>query len=166
MSEKDSVFKGKLKQTGIFSFKDLYSFIYDWLRDEGYDVFERNYKEKVSGDSKEIEIKWEAQREISDYFRFLITIDWMIIGMKSVEVQKETKKVKMESGALEIKFKGVIVKDYENRWEDSPIWKFFRGIYEKYIIKSRIDDYEIKLITEIEELVNQCKAFLAIEAQH
>ena len=166
MGEKDTVFKGKIKQSGIFSFKDFYTFTYDWLKEEGYDVFERAYSESISGDSKKVEIKWEATREVSDYFKFMITMEWLILGMKTVEVQKDGKKVKMETGALEIKFKGVLVKDYEDRWENAPFWKFMRGIYEKYIIKVRIDDYQIKLLSEVEEIINQCKSFLSIEAQH
>ena len=166
MSEKDQVFKGKIKQTGIFTFKDLYSFVYDWLKEEGYDVFERTYSEKIVGDSKNIEIAWEATREISDYFKFMIKINWQILGMKTVEVQKEDKKVKMESGALELKFAAILVKDYEDRWENQPFWKFLRGIYERYIVKSRIEDYQIKLLGEMEEIIAQCKSFLAIEGQH
>ena len=146
MSEKDIVFKGKIKQTGIFSFKDFYSFIYDWLREENYDVFEKRYTEKVKGDTKDLEITWNAEREISDYFKFVITMDWLILGMKSVEVQKEGKKVKMESAALEIKFRAILVKDYEDRWENHPFWKFMRGLYERYIIKNRVDEYQIKLM--------------------
>ncbi len=166
MSEKDIVFKGKIKQTGIFSFKDLYNFLYDWLREENYDVFEKSYNEKVAGDSKNIEIAWEADREISDYFKFKIKVAWMILGMKTIDVQKDDKKVKMETGALELKMTAILIKDYEDRWENQPFWKFLRGIYEKYIIKSRIDDYQIKLLMEVEEFISQAKSFLAIEAQH
>lgn len=163
MSEKDIIFKGKIKQTGIFSFKDFYSFIYDWLREENYDVFEKRYIEKVKGDTKDIEITWSAEREISDYFKFIITMDWLILGMKTIEVQKEGKKVKMESAALEIKFRAILVKDYEDRWENQPFWKFMRGFYERYIIKNRIDEYQVKLMEELEETIAQCKSFLALE---
>jgi len=141
MVEKDTIFKGKVKQRGIFNFKDIYNFLYDWLRDEGYDVYEKNYTEKVSGDSKQVEIRWEAEREISDYFRFQIKASWIILGMKSVEVEKEGKKIKMDSGYLEIKFEAVLLKDYENRWENQPFWKFLRGVYERYIVRTRIEDY-------------------------
>lgn len=165
MSEKDTIFKGKIKSTGIFDFKDFYSFSYDWLRGEGYDVFERRYAEKVAGDTKQIEVVWEADREISDYFKFRIVMEWMITGMKSVEVQKEGQKIKMDSGGVEIKFRAVLIKDYEDRWENNPFWKFLRGIYEKYIIRSRIEEYQIKLLEELGELVSQCKAFLSMEGQ-
>lgn len=165
MSEKDTIFKGKIKHVGIFSFKDFYGFVYDWLKEENYDVFEKAYNETVSGDSKKIEINWSAEKEISDYFKFNIKLRWLILGMKNIDVQKENKKVKMDTGSLEINFTAVLVRDYEDRWENQPFWKFFRGIYERYIIKSRVDDYQVKLMEELEELISQCKAFLALEGQ-
>lgn len=163
MAEKDKVYKGKLKQAGIFNFKDFYSFSYDWLVEENYDVFERRYSEKVAGDSKDIEIEWEAMKEVSDYFRFVIKMEWKILGMKKVKVKRGDKEETMDTGSVEIKFSGTIVKDYESRWESTPVLKFMRGVYDRYIIKRRIDEYEIKLMGEIEELIAQCKSFLAME---
>ncbi|MFA5174547.1 MAG: hypothetical protein WC438_05190 [Candidatus Pacearchaeota archaeon] len=165
MAEKDTLFKGKVKQQGLWGFNDLYSFTYDWLNGEGYKVKEKTYSEKVSGDAKDIDIEWEASKKVSDYFKFTIKMAWKILGMKSVEVQRENKKVKMNSGIVEIKFSAVLIKDYESKWEDAPLWKFLRGVYDKYIIKSRIDDYEDKLLNELNELIAQTKAFLEIEGK-
>ena len=166
MAEKDTIFKGKIKQTGIFDFKEFYSFLYDWLKGEGYNVNEKAYGEEVTGDSKKIGIGWEAKKKISDYFKFVIKLDWTIIGMKKIKVKRENKEVDMNSGQVEIKFAAILVKDYEHKWEDAPIWKFTRGVYDRYIIKSRISGYEDKLMEELDELIGQAKAFLALEAKH
>jgi len=166
MAEKDTIFKGRVKQTGIFSFKKLYSFLYDWLSEEGYKINEDKYSEKITGDSKEIEINWEAEKEISDYFKFVIRVDWFILGLKNIKVKKEDKEINMNTGEVEIKFKTILVKDYESKWEDHPVWKFLRGIYDRYIIRTRIDDYEDRLMEDTDELIAQCKSFLAIEAKH
>ncbi len=166
MAEKDKVFSGKIKQAGIFDFKEFYSFTYDWLSDADYDVKEKTYSEKVVADAKDIDIVWEASRKISDYFKFTLKLQWRILGMKKVKVKRETREVDMNSGVVEIKFSAVLVKDYEHKWEDRPVFKFLRGIYDRYIIKSRISDYEDKLMEELDELIAQCKSFLAIEAKH
>ena len=165
MAEKDTLFKGKIKQAGVADFKDFYSFAYDWLSNEGYTVNEKVYSEKVAGDAKDIDVSWEAKKKVSDYFAFVIKIDWKILGLKSIEVQRESKKIKTNSGVFELKFSAVLVKDYESRWEDKPIWKFLRGVYDKYIIRSRIDQYEDKLMGELDELMAQCKAYLSIEGK-
>ena len=166
MAEKDKIFKGKVKMKGLFDYKNFYEFLYDYLMDENYDVFERKYQEKVSGDSKDVEIKWECMKEISDYFRFVITLDWLILGMKKVKIKKDDQEISMDTGLLEIKFSALIVKDYENRWENHPFWKFLRGIYDRYIIRTRVEQYQEKLMEEITEYISQIKGLLAIETKH
>jgi len=165
MSEKDTIIASKIKQKGIFHFKDFYEFAYKWITDEDYDIIEKKYSEKVAGDSKDLEIIWNAEKKISDYFKITIDMHWFILGMGKTKVKKEGKEVSMNAGTLEIRFKGSLVKDYENRWENKPIWKFLRGVYDRYIIRSRIEDYEDKIFEETTELINQLKAFLEIEGK-
>lgn len=165
MVEKDTLLKEKLKQSGIFDFKELYEFAFDWLITENYDVNEKKYSEKVSGDSKELEIDWEAFKKVSDYFRFVLKASWKITGLKKVKVKKGDKEVTMDSGVIEIRFECTLHKDYENRWEGNPFWKFLRGIYDRYIIRNRIDEYEGKLIGEFTDFINQIKTFLAMEGK-
>src|SRR3989338_6057640 len=165
MSEKDILYKGKIKHNGVLNFKDFYSFLYEWITNEGYFINEKSYSEKVSGDSKDVEIKWEAKKKVSDYFRFVITMNWRILGMKKIAVKKEGKEISMDSGLIEISFSVILEKDYEERWENQPFWKFMRGIYDRYIIRTRIEEYGKKAILELNELINQCKDFLELEAK-
>ncbi|MBS3081061.1 hypothetical protein J4221_06315 [Candidatus Pacearchaeota archaeon] len=166
MAEKDRVYKGKFKQGGIFSFKDFYEFLYDYLMDENYDIFEDKYVEKLKGESKNLEIKWTATKEVSDYFRFELNLYWIVLDLKKVKVKKNGEEIVMDSGIIEVKFDAFIVKDYEHRWESHPFWKFLRGAYDRYIIKSRADDYEINLFKEVTEIIAQAKSFLATEGQY
>jgi hypothetical protein len=165
MAEKDKVLAEKIKHTGIFSFSELYEYLYDWFADESYKIREKKYTEKILGDAKTIEIEWECARKISDYFKFEIKLTWLITGLKKIEVKKEDQKVTMNSGTVEIKYTATIIKDYENRWENQPFWKFLRGIYDRYIIRSRIDYYEDRVEDDLREIVSQTKAFLALESR-
>jgi len=165
MAEKDKVYGGKINHTGIFNFKDYYSFASNWLKQEGYNLVEKKYAEEITGDTKKLEIVWEAKKKISDYFKFVIKITIMPFNLKSVEIQREGKKIKTNQGGIEIRMQAILVKDYEHKWEDRPIWKFLRGIYDRYIITSRISSYENKLKEEIEEFSAQTKSFLVLEAK-
>jgi len=136
--------------------------LYNWLKDAGYNLKEYNYKEKLSSGGKEIIIGWEANKKITDYFLYRIELDWHILTMKDAEVEIDGKKVKTNKGELEIVFKGTIVKDYEKRWEDKPIHKFLRGIYENYIIRTTIDEYEDDIEDQTKELISDLKSFLRI----
>ena len=107
-------------------------------------------------------IGWEAKKPITDYFLYKIELDWHILGMKDAEVEIDGKKTKTNKGELEIVFKGTIVKDYEKRWEDRPVYKFLRGVYEQYVIRTTIDEYEDDLEDQTKELITDIKAFLRI----
>jgi hypothetical protein len=163
MSEKDKICEGKVKHDGIFDYKDVYRFLYTWLTDFEYIMEERNYTEKIKPEGKEVEIHWIGKRKISDYFRFILKIDWLILGMTNVEIMKDNIKVKANKGVLEIKVTGFLEKDWENRWENTAYMRFLRGIYDKFIIRGRIETYEDKLAEEMDEFVSQMKAFLALE---
>ena len=162
MVEKDKIWSGKVKHTGIMDFKELYVFCYTWLSDNNYYTIEKTYSEKIKGPTeKEIEIEWLAFRKISDYFRFYLKFTWKII-LTSVEVERNGKREKAEKGILDLKIDGVLEKDYEHKWEGRPLYKFLRGLYDKYVIRSRIEQYEEKLYGEIEDFRAQVKSFLAL----
>ncbi len=166
MPEKDNVFSSKIKSSGIFDFADFYKFCYDWLSEElKFEVSEDKYSEKLSGDSKNIEIEWTCWRKITDYFKFEIKVYYRILGLTNVEITKNGVKVKTNKGSVEMTVKGNLIKDYQGKFESSAFQKALRGIYEKWIIYSRVNDYEDKLIGNCEELLNQAKAYLDLEGK-
>lgn len=165
MAEKDKITATKVKWSGLFDFKETYQFAYRWLDEEDYFIEERKYVEEVTGDSKKIEILWVATKRVSDYFRFEQKLLWRIVGMKSVEAERDGKKVKMNTGAFEVNITSTIIKDWGGTWEGAPFMKFLRGVYDRYIIEGRVRSYELKAFKDGEDLAEQIKAFLAIEGR-
>ncbi len=166
MAEKDTIFSSNIKHTGLFSFKDYYKFCYDWLREEtGLDINEDKYVEKLAGDAKTIEVEWTGTRKVTDYFKFEIKVAFRVDNMKNVEVTQNAKKIKMNDGALKTTVKGTLVRDYDGKFEKSAFKKFLRSIYEKWIIKSRIDQFEAKLFGDCDDFLNQGKAYLDLEGK-
>lgn len=164
MVEIDRVYESKFKFSGIFDFKETYNFVYRWLNDYGYILIqEKNYVEKIQPEGKIVEITWEAKKKVSDYFRFFLKLAWLVTGMTSVEVERNGVKVKANKGIIEIKITGYMEKDYEHRWEVTSASKFLRGIYDRYIIRSRIESYERKIMEEVDEVVAQTKSYLELE---
>ena len=165
MPEKSNVLKQVVKHKGYFNFKEFYNFCQEWLKDEGYDLAEDQYTEKITNDGKEIIIKWTAKKKISDYFRNIIEARWHILQMKDSQVEIEGKKKKINEGDIKITFSADLERDYEKRWEDRPGWKFMRGVYDRYIIRTRIDEYEKRLIEKAAEFIEQVKGFLQLEVK-
>jgi len=82
--------------------------------------------------------------------------------MTSVEVEIDGVKQKMNKGQLELSFKAIMQKDYEEKWTGKPFLKVLRGFYDKYIIKETSSSYEGKLVDELNELVEEVKAYLSL----
>lgn len=165
MAERDTILRRTVRYDGIFDFNDLYKLLNSYLWGGNYIVVEQNYQEKVVGKSKEMLIKWEPYKKISDYFKKILKIRWIITNLREVEVNKDEKKVTMSQGDIEIRFEGILEKDYEDRWEDRPVWKFLRGFYDRFIIRARVDDYEDQVATDVDELVAQVKSFLSLQGK-
>jgi hypothetical protein len=166
MPEKDTIFSTKMKSTGVFTFSDFYQFCYDWLTDETQlFITEDKYKEKITGDVKGIEIEWTGIRKVTDYFKFEIKINFRVLGLQDIEVVRNGVKVKTNKGAVEMKIKGILVRDYQGKFEKTALQKFMRAIYEKWVIPSRIEEYEDKLAGDCDEFLSQAKAWLDLEGK-
>jgi len=164
MSQKTQVYKETFKTTGYWKYSEVYDFMFNWFRDRHYKIAEDSYNEKIQSNGKEVTATWKSTRKVTDYFKFLVQMDWHILGMKDVEVEVDGKKKKTQNGEVEIIFKGILIKDYEKRWEDKPLWKFMRGIYEKHVIRATVDEFEDDLEDDVREIIGDLKAFLQLEA--
>lgn len=166
MSEKETIFSSQLKYGGIFSFADFYKFCYDWLTEEtGLFVQESKYVEKIKGDMKEVDVEWEGFTRLTDYFKFNMKVEFKILAMKEVEITQDGKKIKTNQGQLALKVKGILERDWQGKFEDSGFQKFIRAIYEKWVIPSRIDQFEGKVVGDSDEFLGQAKAWLSLEGK-
>jgi hypothetical protein len=164
MAEKNTVFKQVIKHKGYWNFKDLYGFCFDFLKDNGFTIKENSYSEKISGVGKEILIEWDSGKKVTDYFKNHIKVKWHILGMKDAEVERDGKKETTNKGEIKITVEAMLENDYEDRWETKPLWKILRAIYEKYIIKTTVEEYEDRLTDVGVEMVSEVKSFLQLSS--
>ncbi len=166
MGEKNQIFSSKIKYAGIFPFSEFYKFCYEYLTEElGFGIIETAYAEKISGDAKNIDVEWDGVVEVDDYFQFKIKVVFRIIGLKNVEIEQEGKKKKTNKGDAEVSIKGTIVTDYRGEYETKPIKRFMKNIYDKWVIPSKIEKFEEKLISYCDDFLSQAKAYLDLEGK-
>jgi len=166
MAEKDQVFSSKIKYVGIVNFADFYKFCYDWLTEETELLLsEDKYIEKLSGDSKNIDIVWTGFRKVTDYFKFDVKVAFKILGLTKVEITEAGRKINTNKGSVEVSVKGTLTRDYKGKFEINAFNKFLRSIYEKWVIMGRIDQMEDKLISDCDEFLGQAKAYLDLEGK-
>ena len=163
MAEKDVVLKEKVKYSGYSDFKNIYGYAHDWLKGELFTVVEEQYVEKVKGNAKDIDILWKASKKITDYFKIDLDIKWKVLGMEDVEVEIDGKKKKMNKFVeVSIEIKGVLVKDYTNQWNKSTTTKFFKEVYNKYVIPARTDKMKVDVENVVQEFKEEMKAILEL----
>ncbi len=145
MAEKDTQIKEKAEYTGNFDYPEAYIQFYEWFKDEKYVVIETKYSEKIKPDGKEVEFKWTARRELTDYFFLQMDLKFEVKRMVDVEVEIEGKKKKMNKGIFKIELTGALIKDPRSEWETSNFYKKLREVYNKYIIAGRVDQMEDRI---------------------
>lgn len=167
MAEKEELVKNEIKHSGIFNLKDFYKFCYKWLTEETElgPFAEKKYEEKIKGNKKDIEFKWEGQKKLTDYFRMDVKVDFEVLNLEKVEINQEGNKKTTNRGDLKVVAKGILVRDYDGKFESSAFTKFLRSIYEKWVIKSRIDEYEGVVDSKVNDFLDQAKAYLDLEGK-
>ena len=153
MSEQDYVVqKTTLSYTGSLDVKELYSLIKNWLNDRGFYIIEKEHHGKA-GETKSLKTKWQAEKKAEEYTKYVIKVK-----IKASDL-KETNKAKYHSGDYQVEVESYLEKDYEDKFENKPMLKFFRGFYEKFVEKSRFSKYEEDLRQLTTSLLNELKSF-------
>ena len=165
MADKDLLINEKVEFSGVFNFEEAYAYAFNWFKDEGYGLIEEKYKEKVGGSGRDIEFEWSASKGVSDYFKVEIKVKVRVDGLTDVEVEMDGKKKKSNKGRMDIGIKGILVKDPESKWDESPWYKFLRDVYSKYIIPSRIDAMEDRVKDGVKEFKEKMKLFFEISGK-
>jgi hypothetical protein len=161
MSEKVAVTgKETITYDGLFSVKELYQFIDDWINTKGYFPVELSIEEVVEKDGKVITAQLAPFKKLTDYAKAIIKINIMISDCKEVEITKADKKQKLNKGKVIIEIQSLLETDYEHRWEMKPWLYVLRTIFEKYIYAPFLSGYKKAVREDTDHLKDQIKAFL------
>lgn len=157
------VFKEKVRHVGTFDFKETYRLLFEWLIGKGYVVDEPSYKEVIgTGGVKEVEVRWKAKKNLTDYFQSEFGIFFHPLGMSSVEVEVNGVKQKMNKGDLTIELNCSLNLDHKNKFEEDSFTKTLRNFYDLYLVRNRIEKQEAKVVSDFEEMVAQLKEILIL----
>ncbi|MBT3416853.1 hypothetical protein HON86_03095 [Candidatus Woesearchaeota archaeon] len=153
-----------IKDKGIFDMGELYSLIKEWLTWEGYGdekktFQEEVYVERIKGDSKQIEIKWCAEKFMGPYLLHTINITFNILGMKDIEVEIDGKKIGTNKLDLSLKMDAKVTTDRQGKFKKR---KFIKKLYEDYIINERISASKSMLSAKAYTLADEIKEYLEL----
>lgn len=151
MPEEETIAKTKIKYKGTFDLGDAYDVLHDLFITMGYKVEEKKYKESVKGDSKDLQIEWECEKKVDDFTKFIIGVNYFIIGFKKGWADAE------------ISFKAKLRTDYEGKWETNPFLKFLKGVFKKYLYRTTYDEWKTQIRDETYQIKTELESYLNVE---
>jgi hypothetical protein len=145
---------------GLFNVNDFYLTLDKWLREKGYDKFEKRNSEQVYKDGRQIEMEMEPWKKITDYARITINMTLWMTNLKEVMVKKDKYNVKMTQGKITLRMIAYLDTDYENMWEGKPYYFFIRSVIDKWVYRVDVRKYESACADDAFHLYNTLKSFL------
>lgn len=155
----------RVKKKGLFELDKILRVFPKWFSKHQYDFFERIHDEKIKPDGKQVKSEWFAKREINDYVRFIITIEMLARRCVDVVVEDDGEKTEKAKGWIEVVMDSQMEKNYEKEKRrkfqygetKGTFDHFMKLLYEKAVIKRKIEQYDLKLKMESLDLLETIK---------
>ena len=162
MPEQSLVIEGlKLDYEGPFSAAELYKLIDEWLRERAYDKVEKASTEYVRPEGKYVELWLEPDKIVNDYVKYMIRLRLTMSALKEIEFERAPgRRERINSGKLSLVFDGILVTDWQAKWERRPFLFFLRVAADKFLYKMYTGRYEAAIKKDVADLHLAIKTFL------
>lgn len=156
----------KIDYEGPLNLGDLFRHIQNFLFERGFDARQDKDFEHHAPEGMEIEWQISPWKRITDYVRHMIKIRILSHELKKIDVVKDGKKTRVDSGHVYIVIDGYIETDYESRWDERPLLVFLRTVYEKFVFRMYTERFDQRLTHDINQLSNSIKHFLNVQRHY
>jgi hypothetical protein len=162
----------------VFHFKNTYTYLWEWLRDEGFrgmydDVvktddlrleFYYNEKRPEPG-SREIRLWWRTVKNPSDnqFIRYRIDFWYEVLHLRKTEVLFEGRKATSDDGEIFITVKSYIEVDYNKAWKEHPFLKLFWIYFRKRLFLQNLYEHKAELLRVTLRLQEDAKRMLDLQ---
>ncbi|MDP3698419.1 MAG: hypothetical protein Q8R47_02430 [Nanoarchaeota archaeon] len=150
----------KFTYEGLFNLDELHNVISSFFYEKGYDWYEKMNQVTVTSSGKQMRIILEPWKNITDYYKLIISIKMNVIDLKDVDVQAGSTVIKTSQGTLRVVFDGYVISDRKNKWSEKPLYWFMSILFEKYFFKEHYRKAETWLKSDVEDLHNKIKTYL------
>jgi hypothetical protein len=143
----------QIRERSVFNLDKLYKELYGWLSANEYDFDEVLHQQKKLEGGDELIISWEAEREVTDFIKYKIKVDFMLMEINPVSEN-------LVSGFAKITFTANLVLDYKEKWSSSKPKDFLFSLYTNVFFKETISKHKKKLTQEISDFHSAAKDIL------
>lgn len=149
----------KLEYSGPFVANDLFRMIDNFVFERGFDKRQDKDFEQNTQNGKFIEWQISPWKRITDYIRYIIKVRVLGYEILKTDVSNNGKKTKIDNGRVIIVIDGFMEYDYDSYWEDKPILRFIRTIYDYFVFKAYTERFEQRLVHDINHLHDYIEKF-------
>lgn len=166
MSESIQMGRVRLRYDGILDWKELYKVMHDWLSRHKYEVFEKKHVRKPGTYGNEMEYELLAEREETDYRKFIIEVKIHAYHIEDIEViVNGEKKHKNKVGMMILDIIPTLELDWQNRWKSKFAQKAQKFLH-SYVIFNLILDWMDKLYYEAYAMHTEIKKAMNMEFKY
>ncbi|MBW2988674.1 hypothetical protein DRJ48_05070 [Candidatus Woesearchaeota archaeon] len=152
----------------VFLFKTLYFMIYEWLMDNGYHDedggekrLEKHYEEHRHGDLRHYRIWWRPFRipANSGFVKYHLDIDYLGLAIQQVEIMREGRRIKAQSGEINVFINGWIEVDFQEYFKKNFIMRYFEDTFKTRWMKKNLEGHKAELKRDAFRLHGVVKKF-------
>lgn len=161
MSEYKYLIDGmRLEYEGYFDLKGLFRQIEQFFQERGYDADETKNFEEVYSTGKQITIEMYPYKKPSDYYKMEVRLFIVFKRVTEEKVELDGVMKNVNKGQIEALFDATLISDFEELWEDRPIFYFIRTLSDKYLRKNKTAMAEALLVQDTKDVIELIKAYL------
>lgn len=149
-----------LSYSGYFHASEVYKIINKFALERGYDWKETLNEVIVKEDHRNITLKLEPSKSISDYVKTTIKVEAEMSDVTDEEIEIDGKKITVNKGKVKVDLKGIMLSDYEGDWQSTAWRVFIRTIKDKFVYRDYTKSFEDKLKKDVMRLRNELSSFL------
>ncbi len=143
----------RIRHTGFYNLNQIIKDLKERLENLGYDIIDKAHEEGLSQAGKETAFEWICSKGVTDYVKF--DIELKIMTAHQVEVLVDKKKI--QKGDFEFRITSKMTKNHKESFSESKIGEIQRHLYEKVLVKNKLEDSDDHLAEEATELINIVK---------
>jgi len=165
VEKKHIVFDLRLSYNGPLSIEEFYAEVEKWMEEKGLQKELKRKSEDVTSKGKKIEWIIEAWRNPVRAVKQVVRLRALFNNIKEIKIKRKGHNIRMNQADVLITIDGFVETSLTSRWTQTPLYQFFRTIYDKYIwnIGMTITErHEGPVNTDCYDLHKRLKAFFSL----
>ncbi|MBL7054507.1 hypothetical protein ISS05_02005 [Candidatus Woesearchaeota archaeon] len=162
VEKKIVVYDLRLSYNGPLDIESFYKEVDDWITEKGMEKEITKKMEHLTPQGKEIAWTVEGWKRLEEFYKDTVRLRAQFHNVKEVTILKNGRKIRINQANVLLIFDGILETDISERWQQKPLFYFFRALFDKYVYKFHTEKYFDVIYADTHELHKRLKAFLSL----